>query len=305
MTGHPARLIARCPAKVNLSLRVLARRPDGYHELDSVFQAIDLWDSLELSPAERLTLACDDPHLAVDESNLVLRAARLLERRAGRPLTGAFRLRKRIPVGGGLGGGSSDAAGALLLGARFWRHEVVPTELEQMAAELGADVPFFLAGGTARGTGRGDRIETLPPLAETPLLLAIPPFGISTAEVFARAADRLTLLANGVSLPFAPWHKWQEEKDFGPLTNDLEAIVFDGWPELRVLRDALLQQGALAALLSGSGSTVFGTFGDTAGLERAHHQLRAKFASWRLVPTRSVQAGAHLPAASEAHDGRS
>ncbi|NIS29848.1 MAG: 4-(cytidine 5'-diphospho)-2-C-methyl-D-erythritol kinase, partial [Actinobacteria bacterium] len=179
------RLVAECPGKINLLLRVVDRRPDGFHELDTVFQTIDLRDRLEIGPGEGLRLICDDPGIPCDESNLVLRAVRLLERDvARRPLQASLVLRKSLPAQAGLGGGSSDAAGALLLGCRFWGLEPSPEELERLAAELGADVPFFLVGGTARGTGRGDRIEALEPLPETPLILGFPPFGVSTAEVF-------------------------------------------------------------------------------------------------------------------------
>ena len=176
MTGEPRSV--RCPAKVNLVLRVLGRRADGYHELDTLFQAVDLWDSLSIRGSERLTLHTDDPKLPVDESNLVLRAALLLRERFGRAnLGGRLELGKTIPVRGGLGGGSSDAAAALLLCNRFWGLGVPAETLAELAAELGADVPFFLTGGTARGRGRGDEIEPLTFPGAAPIVLGCPPFG--------------------------------------------------------------------------------------------------------------------------------
>jgi len=288
------RLTVRCPAKVNLALRVIRRRGDGYHELDTVFQAIDLWDSLSGVPSEQLTLKCDAPDLPVDDSNLVLRAARLLsESVEGRP-GAALELNKSIPRQAGLGGGSSDAAGALVLCAQLWGLDLDPLRLAELAGRLGADVPFFLSGGTARGRGRGDRIESLPPLAPVGLLLGVPPFGISTAEVFGAVADKLTLPRNGVSLPRLLAHKWPEGNDFRFATNDLEEVVFEGWPVLREFRDALLEVGAVQALLSGSGSTVYGIFVDATGASEASRPLRSRFEQWTIQSTKAVRSAVHI-----------
>lgn len=290
MTGPP--LAIRCPAKVNLVLRVLGRRSDGYHELDTVFQAVDVWDALTIRPARELTLGCDHPRLRVDENNLVLHAARLLRDRHGRPaLGGRITLSKRIPVQGGLGGGSSNAAASLLLCNRHWALGVGRDDLDALAAELGADVPFFLTGGTARGRGRGDRIEPIPFVGARPVILGCPPFGISTAEVFRRVDSRLTLPGNGVSVALLSAHKWPEDNDFRLLANDLEGVVFEGWPELKGFRDALLEAGAGAALLSGSGSTVFGVFTGPRTAARAAEHVRARFREWRVLVTRFVPDG--------------
>ncbi len=280
----------RTPAKVNLSLRVLGRRADGYHELDTVFQAIDLWDRLEITPSDDLTLDCDAPGVPCDGRNLVLRAAELLLARYGDgPRGGAIRLIKSIPVSGGLGGGSSDAAAALVLCSRHWGMKLGRTELVRLGRELGADVPFFLYGGTARGLGRGDRIEPLESAGQTRFLLGVPPFGISTAEVFSRLAGRLTHPLNGVNLPALSAHKLAEEKDFWLPANDLEGVVFEAWPALCRFRDALLAAGAGRALLSGSGSTVYGVFADDKELLEATRRLRESFKGWRLIPTRAVE----------------
>jgi 4-diphosphocytidyl-2-C-methyl-D-erythritol kinase len=288
-------LTARCPAKVNLALRVLGAREDGYHELDTIFQAIDLWDELEAEPAEGLTLVCDDPALPTDGTNLVLRAARLLQRRAGGHPGGArLSLRKRIPVQAGLGGGSSDAAGSLLICRRLWDLPLGDGELLRLAAELGADVPFFLVGGTARGRGRGDVVEALPFVGERPVLLGIPPFGVSTAEVFAEVRERLTLPRNGVSLHVFSALKWPEGNDFHFAVNDLEAVVFRAWPELESFRDAVWRDGARTALLSGSGSVVYGVFDDRGQCERAANNLRNAFAGWHIMTTKSVIDSAHV-----------
>lgn len=288
------RLAVRCPAKINLALRVLDRRPDGYHELDTVFQAIDLWDEIEVEPGDGLRLECDDPRLS-DDSNLVLEAARLLAAECGPSQGGAtLRLTKRIPLQAGLGGGSSDAAGALLLCARHWGLDLDTDRLHDLARRLGADVPFFLVGGTARGRGRGDRIEPLPFAGPLPLLLGQPPFGLATGEVFRRASERLTLPGIGVSLPAVSAHKWLQDNDFGFLANDLEGVVYEDWPELERFRDALRAVGARAALLSGSGATVYGIFDSDESIERAVAALAGRFRDWRLRVTRAIDGGVRV-----------
>ncbi len=289
-------LVARCPAKVNLVLRLLARRPDGYHEIDTLFQAIDLCDVLEARPAASLSLACDDPALPTDESNLVVRAARRLAERLGLARAGAaLALRKRIPVGAGLGGASSDAAGALVVCARLWGAPLGADELASTAAEIGSDVPFFLWGGTARGTGRGERIAPRPFAGPLELLLGLPPFGIATAEVYRRA-QRLTLPGFDVSVFGSSPLTRSQDHDWGALTNDLERVVFEDWPELRSFRDGLLESGARSALLSGSGSTVYGIFDSDRARRDAAARLGARFPGWRLEPARAIRDGVRLGA---------
>jgi len=299
-----APLVAWCPAKVNLALKVIDRRADGYHELDTVFQAIDLWDRLEIRPDRRLTFSCDDAELPTDERNLVVQAARRVRELASDPPPGAaLHLSKIIPVQAGLGGGSSDAAGALMLCARYWGVPLDGEEMHRLAGELGADVPFFLAGGTARGLGRGDRIEPLPFIGEIGLVLGLPPFGIATREVFAGVRTRLTLPRNGVSLPAVIARKWPGDNDFSFATNDLERVVFGRWPELRRFRDALLDEGARGALLSGSGSTVYGLFAGTFGPGHVVERLTERFPDWTILPTRTVAGGARVEASAEDNRG--
>lgn len=287
-----------CPAKINWSLRVLHRRPDGYHEIETLYQAVDLHDSLRVEPAEGMTLTCDDPSLPTGEANLVLRAARRLRDRAakdGIDVPGArIHLAKRIPAGGGLGGGSSDAAGTLLALDSLWGLHSGRERLSALAEEIGSDVPFFLYGGTALGTGRGERIAPGEPAGEVPILLGLPPFGISTAEVYGRLRGRLTLPRNDVSLSRLPRVKLPGGKDFGPAFNDLEEVVLEAWPDLSTFRNALLDAGASIAMLSGSGSTVFGTFETSRAMSAAAGGLRARFGSWSLVETRAIEGAVHL-----------
>ena len=284
-------MIARCPAKVNLTLRVLGRRPDGYHELRTVFQAVDLWDTLEAEAASGLHLRCDPPGLAADGTNLVLRAATALQEAAGRPDLGAsLVLRKRIPVGGGMGGGSSDAAGALLLLSRLWGLALPGRRIRALAAALGSDVPFFLQGGTALGRGRGEDLVPLPFVGSHPILLGIPPFGTSTADVYAA----LTPGGADVSLRRLSAGNWRKDKEFSAPRNDLEATVRTRWPELGEFRDALAREGALQASVAGSGSTVFGVFAGEVSRRRAAEALGRMFETWKLLETRAIRSAAHV-----------
>ena len=282
----------RCPAKVNLGLRVLGKRADGFHEIVTVFQAIDLWDELHGWIAPELTLEVDDPAVPADASNLVLRAARCLARRA-RGAGARLRLEKSIPVAAGLAGGSSDAAGALVLLNRLWRLELDTGALAEAAHEIGSDVAFFLDGGTALGTGRGERVAPLPSCAGTPLLLGCPPYGLSTPEVYSRLGAPLTPPGSDVTVA-AFFVKLAEGNDFALATNDLEAPAFAMRGELARFRDELVREGARPALLSGSGSTVFGMFRAEADLESAAARLRSAFPTWTLRATRTIASGVRL-----------
>ena len=288
-------ITVRCPGKINWVLRILGKRPDGFHEVVTVLQAIDLWDTLTLQTSDSLALSCDRGEIPTGDDNLVIRAARALARKAGILDPGAaIHLQKRIPAGGGLGGGSSDAAGALLGLARAWSLRLGRNELEAIAAGLGSDVPFFLAGGTVLGTGRGEKIERLPFAGEVPLLLGFPPVSLSTAEVYSRLGADLTLPENDVNLSGLRALKLPGNKDFGFAINDLEPGVFARWPELRSFRDGLLKEGAIHAMLSGSGSTVFGVFEDEDGMKRAGENLAGRFRHWEMFRTRTAPGAACL-----------
>ncbi len=172
------------PAKVNLFLEILRRRSDGYHDLVSLFQTISLCDTLSVHSGEGLSLSCDSPGIPLDESNLVLRAARRLQQEAGVSSGAAFHLIKRIPDGGGLGGGSSDAAAALMLCNRLWRLGMTRGELARLGAQIGSDVPFFLHGGVCLCEGRGEIITPRPDLLPLPVAVAAPDWKISTIEAY-------------------------------------------------------------------------------------------------------------------------
>lgn len=249
----------RALAKLNLDLRVLGKRPDGYHELRTVFQTISLADSLEIAftPGRKTVVELEDP-LGI-ENNLAARAATLIlhmMRVSGRV---RIRLVKHIPMGAGLGGGSSDAA-AVLLALPVLAGRVVPlTELLAAALELGSDVPFFLLGGTAAAIGRGGELFPLPDLPLQPGLLVAPGVHISTAQAYRELSPRLTTESQQNKIFTFHSLLWDGGVSKG-VCNDFEAVVFSAHPELARLKKRLIRTGAFPVLMSGSGSAIFGLF---------------------------------------------
>jgi 4-diphosphocytidyl-2-C-methyl-D-erythritol kinase len=267
------RLAASAPCKINRELRVGRLRPDGYHEVLSRMATIDLADTLTAGESDRLELACDDPSLPSGADNLVVRAAERLASAAGVRRGAALRLEKRVPAGGGLGGGSSDAACALRLLAALWNLAISEEDLRGVAAGLGSDVPFFLAGGEAEVSGRGELVAPLPDTGAEPadLILLVPPIAISTAAVYREYAGRGTLPAR-LSLD-APREK-DREKFLGP--NDLAPAVLAMEPRM----EAYVRSAAeLSAdwVISGSGATIVlhgGAAGAAATLRHLHPEAR-------------------------------
>jgi 4-diphosphocytidyl-2-C-methyl-D-erythritol kinase len=282
----------RAHAKINLDLRVLGPRLDGYHELRTVYQTIALHDVIECVPREGpLAIECDAAGVPLDGSNLVWRAAealwRALRRRA--PVRDVLiRLQKHIPLQAGLGGGSADAAATLMALSRLWKVPVRPAQLTDVAATLGADVPFFLAGGTALGLGRGDEVYPLADLPRHWIVLLVPGFGVSTAEAYSWY-DSERDLSRGVGsrepqhVP-GPWPSRAAQ-----MINDLEAPIARHHPEIDHMRTALRRAGALAAAMSGSGSAVFGLFQKRDDALAAVDGLSGS--GWRVILTESLDRG--------------
>ncbi len=288
--GTSWRVRVGAPAKINLDLRVLRRRADGFHEVATILQSIALHDTLSI--AERrgpLTVRSVASAVPADRDNLVWTAAAALWRALGRtgdPAGAAVVIRKRIPAAAGLGGASSDAASALLALNRCWEPAASRPLLEEVAATVGSDVPFFLRGGTVRATGRGERLRRLPPPRPYWVVLAVPDFGVSTADAY-RWWDRDGQKdVSGATVPTpSGWRR-----DPGRLRNDLEAPVARRHPEIRALAARLRAAGALHAALTGSGSVVFGLFASRARAFGARPALCA--AGGRALVTRTIDAGA-------------
>ena len=290
-------------AKINLSLRVLGKRADGYHHLDTIVQTVSLHDTLkfEATSDSEIVLECDDHSLPTGPRNLVYRAAKALQDRlaakngAARALAdrlaprGArIRLQKKIPAQAGLGGGSSDAAVTLIGLARLWQLRPTKEDLLAIASQLGADVPLFLLGGTTWGTGIGDKVEPLAGLPEKSLLIVKPNANVNTSDAYKALDERsLTTQNSKTILSTSPRSKVFDRADFASLTNDFEVVAFDLAPEIRRAKTALLKAGANAALLAGSGSAVWGMFDSEEAQRRAIQAIELE-TGWRVFPCRTV-----------------
>ena len=301
--SRAAGLTVNACAKLNMTLRVLGVRDDGYHSLRTVFQSVALHDTLTFRPARGdFQIACDDPACPTDHTNLVWRAADFVWRaagRRGRPCGVHVRIVKRIPVQAGLGGGSSDGAAAVRGLAALWRVTLAAGQMRAIAAGLGADVPFFLGGGTALGLERGDLLF---PLADRPaawVVLAIPAFGVSTKDAYAwwdlaqadgtrpvGAGEIARGRARGVDAGGLPDVE---------LRNDLQAVVSARHPQIERLVRSLRRGGASYAAMSGSGSAVFGLFGSRARAEAACRSVRSH--ARHVLVTQTLDRARYLTAA--------
>jgi 4-diphosphocytidyl-2-C-methyl-D-erythritol kinase len=275
-------LAIQAPAKLNRFLAVLGRRADGFHELELVTTVLegvaDLTDMLEGEPASELALAISGPTgegLVADESNLVIKAWRLLEEAAKRPLPAHLHLEKRIPHGAGLGGGSSDAAAALRLGKRMFDLGLGEDNLLGLAARLGSDVPLFLLGGTVLGLGRGERVFPLRPVPLEPILLVHPGLHVSTPSVYRALQD--------VGYPFPEALASQPAGTAPPWRNDLTGAALWVCPPLAEVRDALRDSGG-EPLLCGSGSCWAARYASARARDAAAEQLsgHSGWGVWRV-----------------------
>jgi 4-diphosphocytidyl-2-C-methyl-D-erythritol kinase len=298
----------RAHAKINLDLRVLGMRPDGFHELRTVFQALALHDIIRCVPREGpFAIECASAGVPLDDTNLIWRAAQTLWRslrRTGPVRDVVVQLEKRIPLQAGLGGGSADAAATLMALVHAWRVPVKPAQLTDVAAHIGSDVPFFLAGGTALGLGRGEEIYPLADLPRHWIVLLIPGFGVSTSEAYGwyDAEPELSRAPREPQHVPGPWPSRAAQ-----MINDLEAPIAAHHPEIDQMKAALKRAGAAAAAMSGSGSTVFGLFQRRRDAVAAADGLQGS--GWRVILTESLGRGEYaslaLPRRSSGRaDGR-
>lgn len=245
-------------AKVNLGLAVLSRRTDGYHEIDTVFQAVSLCDTLRLEgPRDRISLQVSGRDVEHGESNLAYRAARVLSDETGCAAL-SIELTKRIPVAAGLGGGSADAAAVLTGGNELLGLELSRAELEALGLALGSDVPFFIRGGTARGRGRGEQLEELPPLRDVWFVLSTPGVAVRAADAYRAVRIGLTESEESTKLSSSAIRNADADALASALANDLEAGVASAYPEVAAAKRALVDAGAAGVVMSGSGPTVVG-----------------------------------------------
>jgi 4-diphosphocytidyl-2-C-methyl-D-erythritol kinase len=277
-------------AKINWTLDILGKRPDGYHELRTLLQTVSVADELTFELADRgVEIHCDHPEVPRDETNLVHRAAKLFGDFAGTDKGVRIEILKRLPVAAGIGGGSSNAAVTLLALQKLWEVPVAPRDLFRLGAKLGADVPFFFIGGTCLGVGRGDEIYSLADVNEEFLLLVNPGVAVPTREVYAGLPLELTNPGAVIKMPLsleAAYAAIMRPSEPIPLRNDLEDPVFARLPLLIEIKQRLKRAGARGVLMSGSGSTIFAIFDSAAARSGAEGDLSE--AGWWCAPARTL-----------------
>ncbi|HEY3347156.1 MAG TPA: 4-(cytidine 5'-diphospho)-2-C-methyl-D-erythritol kinase [Nitrospirota bacterium] len=279
----------KAPAKVNLLLRVIGKRPDGYHELQSIMQALELADELTLEriPGPGITLTCDSPEVPLGPANLVWKAADAVMREAGIAEGVRIHLVKNTPTAAGMGGGSSDAAATLKGMVLLFGLDIPDARLRQIALGLGADVPFFLSWPCAMAEGVGEVLTELSPPDETFIVAVNPGFPVSTGWVFSSLTFELTNTYNGIRLSHSGGLSGKDARTVAPyLRNDLERVTAVKYPQINEIKGRLVEFGAFGALMSGSGPTVFGVFGSEQEAESAARRIARP--DWKVIVTRTI-----------------
>ena len=275
-------------AKINLTLDVLHRRDDGYHEVKMIMQSIGLADTVEISEqASDITVSTDLPALACDQSNLAYRAAVLLRERFAIHRGARIHLIKKIPLAAGLAGGSSDAAAVLRGLNRLWDLKLTMQALQTLGAELGSDVPFCLQGGTMLAVGRGELLSGLPELPPCWLVLAKPPVDVSTAWVYGNYRNNESIQHPDTEKVIRCLQEQDLSGVAAGLGNVLETVTIPAYPEIAAIKRCLQENGALGVLMSGSGPTVFGIMPDQARAKRAAEQLEQQVKA-QIIITNTV-----------------
>lgn len=278
-------------AKFNLSLAVLGKRDDGYHEVDTILQSIDLSDRLELTPSDRggLEVTADAPDVPDGEANLVWRALELLRESCSIEEGMRVRITKRIPARAGLGGGSSDAACALCAANRIWDARLPGGDLEHLAARIGSDVPFFVRGGTQRCRGRGERVAPLPDLPLTKWVIVKPEHDLATSDVYARATPNLTTASAKSRITQDAVAKRDASGVVAGLFNDLEAAAEELLPEAAQVRAWMGRLGLSHNVMAGSGSARVGYCPDDSVGPRAVAEGRRR--GWQVFLVKTETRG--------------
>ena len=275
-------------AKINWTLRVLGKRADGFHELFTVFQTVSLHDTLHFEKSDGLSLTCNDRRVPTDDCNLIIKAANALRGMFGMTNGARLHLEKRIPSPGGLGGGSSNSATGLIGLSKLWQIDVTHGQLHEIATAMGSDVPFFLHGGTAIGTGRGEGIEPIDDISVENMFIVAPAVNVSTQQAFADLnADALTSEGRDHILTVCRNEARSLDPLHSVLKNDFEASVFAAYPEIRRVKNTLLDLGAANAAMSGSGASVFAVFDNKETRQAAQKALDHE-STWRKFAVSTI-----------------
>lgn len=287
MRGGTSGLRLRAPAKINVGLHVKGLRPDGYHEIWSILQEINLTDEIHLedAPDFSLTVTGSFAQLPLGEENLCLKAARLFRSEFNLHKGAAIELNKKIPIGAGLGGGSSDAAAVMKGLNTIWGLGLSEPSLLQLTAKIGSDVPFFILGECCIATGRGDELVKTNPIVQDPMVLVCPEEHISTSWAYKNIGNYpLTSNLENVNFKDSLSGGLRDSVTRALLSNDFESLVFSTFPALAEVKRFLLDSGAYYASLSGSGSSIYGVFESLKLAKKAHKQIVTRGSKYLLIP---------------------
>jgi 4-diphosphocytidyl-2-C-methyl-D-erythritol kinase len=260
----------KTPAKINIGLNIISRREDGYHNLETIFYPINLWDELTIRENDKFILATNNSQLNTEGNNTITKARELIGDLTGIEIKAEVTLNKRIPIGAGMGGGSSDGAAALILFNKFYDLNISHEVLYKLALKIGSDAPFFIEPKPKFGSSRGETFESVELIIDQPILLVNPGIHISTSWAFSKIKPKMPQThLNQIEL--GGHNSWFNLKH--NIVNDFESIVFDTYPEIRGIKDKMNDLGAEFTLMTGSGSTVFGIFSDISSAQKASREF--------------------------------
>lgn len=270
------KVFEKAPAKINLSLDVLHKREDGYHEVEMVMTMVDLADRIEMQelPRDTIIISSQAGYIPLDEKNLAFQAARLIKDKYEVKHGVYIHLDKKIPVAAGLAGGSSDAAATLRGLNRLWQLNIPERDLQELGSELGSDVPFCISGGTAVARGRGEKLEPIDSPPQCWVILAKPPINVSTSEIYGKLVAKEILKSPSTPAILEAIRSKDFDKLCDGLGNVLEEVTLKLYPEVRHLKECMQRLGADGVLMSGSGPTVFGLVSKEAKVPRIYNGLR-------------------------------
>ncbi|HHY81789.1 MAG TPA: 4-(cytidine 5'-diphospho)-2-C-methyl-D-erythritol kinase [Clostridiales bacterium] len=282
------KVVLKAPGKINWTLDVMEKRPDGYHEVEMLMQSISLWDDVVLTEcSEGVKVTGNTEEMPLNENNLAAKAARLIINKFGIEKGVHIDINKRIPIAAGLAGGSTNAA-AVLVGLNvLWDLKLPVSRLAELGVELGADVPFCIYGGTAEARGIGEKLTHLPPIEGIWLVLVKPPFGISTAWAYRELKIDKVVSHPDIKMAYTVLRSGEWEELSRYLGNVLESVARGSYPEINDIKEALLKAGAKASMMTGSGPTVYGIFQNKADAMKAADEIKKSYSQVHVVSTRT------------------
>jgi 4-diphosphocytidyl-2-C-methyl-D-erythritol kinase len=263
-------LTIRTPAKINIGLNIISKRRDGYHNLETIFYPINLWDELTVKEDTKFELITNNSQLNIEHNNTIIKAWELINKLTDTELKALVTLKKRIPIGAGMGGGSSDGAAALILFNKFLGLKLSNEILYSLALEIGSDAPFFIEPKPKFGLSRGEIFESISLTIGKPILIVNPGINISTSWAFSKITPRIP----ETHLNQIEFEGQDNLSRFtNTIVNDFEPVVFESYPEIRAIKNRLYNLGAEYSLMTGSGSTVFGIFPNLSSAQNASKEF--------------------------------